>query len=43
MYGVSIFTLFRNEKVLPVLFKSYFKIRTRQINLIAEVSEKYEI
>ncbi len=42
MYGVLIFAFFRNVKVLQLLFKPYFKIRTQQINLIAEATEKYE-
>ena len=29
MYGVLIFAFFRNVKVLQLLFKPYFKIRTQ--------------
>ncbi len=43
MYGFSIFSFFLKVTAIPVLFKPYFKIRTRQIDLIAEVSVKYEI
>ena len=43
MYGFSIFSLFLKVKVIPVLLNLYLKIRTRQIDLIAEVFEKYEI
>ena len=43
MYGFSIFAFSVNVKVIPLLYELYLKIRTRQIDLIAEVSEKYEI
>ena len=37
MYGFSISVLYRNVKPLPLQSELLFKIKTRQIDLIAEV------
>ena len=37
MYGFSISVLYRNVKSIPLQSELLFKIKTRQIDLIAEV------
>lgn len=43
MYGFSISVLYRKVKSIPLQSELLFKIKTRQIDLIAEVFEKYEL
>ena len=38
MYGLSIFTLFRNVIVMLLHLESHFKINARQKDLISEAS-----